>query len=112
MIKRILIIGIVLSIVAVFPAKAQRIEVIIDSLYAQLSGTNSDTTRALLLAELSYRYSTVPDSALSIAKRGLNLSDTLDYKRGIAAGQASLGNYYSLIGDYGRAYPFLLKALE
>jgi two-component system, NarL family, sensor histidine kinase UhpB len=93
-------------------AFAQKIDVIIDSLYVELKNANADTTKALLLAELSYRYYTIPDSAISIAKRGLTLAQAIGYQRGISCNEVSMGNYYSVVGDYVQAFKYCLKALE
>ena len=92
--------------------KAQDIQSIIDSLRIELGKVEEDSTRSLILAELGYRYYLKPDSALQISKRGLALAESIGYKRGIAANQHSISNNYAIIGDYTRAFEYVLKALE
>lgn len=93
-------------------ANAQKAEAIIDSLYRELDKAKSDTTKTLLLAELSYRYYTIPDSAASIANKGLAMATSIGFQRGIILNEVSLAGYHLHQGDNVTAFKFLLKALE
>jgi two-component system, NarL family, sensor histidine kinase UhpB len=108
--KAIFFVYVLCSITA--PVSGQKIATIIDSLHNELTIAKEDTTRSLLMAELSYRYYTIPDSAFNLASRGLALAKAIGYERGIAANQFSLGNYYSNVGDHLRTTEYLHKALE
>lgn len=110
--KRILMTVVILTSITFRSVEAQKIGTIIDSLYSEFSKAKTDTLKTLILSELSYRYYAIPDSSFSIARKGLSMANAIDYKRGIAANQFSLGNSYSMIGDYVHAYKHISQALE
>ena len=88
------VIAIIFLLVAFKTLSAQKATPLIDSLSHELELATSDTSRSLLLAELSFRYYTVPDSQYSIAKRGLQLATSIGFDKGIAANMYSLGVFY------------------
>lgn len=91
---------------------SQDISFFIDSLANELKRAQDDTSRSLVLAELSYRIYQNPDSAFKLAQKGLQLAESQNFLKGIAANHFSLGNYYALIDDHSTALAYLYKALN
>jgi two-component system, NtrC family, sensor kinase len=73
-----------------------------DSLWAKFSSAKEDTTKVLLLAQLSdVFYSDVsPDSAFVLGQRGLKLGEAIGYKRGIMKCKISIARASQWYGDF------------
>ena len=66
---------------------------IVNSLQQELQKSVPDSTRSLIMAELAYKYFTLPDSHYTIARRGLDLATKIGFEKGVAANKFSLGAY-------------------
>lgn len=85
----------------------------IDSLKRLLQTEKQDSTRSILFQWLSYEYDyTKPDSAMLLARQGLELAKKIDFDRGEIIGLGSMGNLYSVMGDDAKALEILLQALK
>jgi tetratricopeptide (TPR) repeat protein len=85
----------------------------IDSLKHLLQTEKQDSTRSILFQWLSYEYAfTNPDSAMLLARQGLELAKKIDFDRGEIIGLGSIGNLYSVMGDDAKALEILLQALK
>src|SRR5690349_22605915 len=85
----------------------------IDSLRAVLKTTGEDTNRVNTLSQLSYEIiNSNTDSAIYLANQVKNLSEKLNYQKGIASAYYRLGQAYNNLGDYGESQSYLSKALE
>ena len=102
----------VVLLVAAMQGLAQKPLEVVDSLQLKLSKASNDTARALIMAELAFRYYTIPDSIKSIAQRGLALAKSINHDRAIAANLASLVAYYSNTGDNLNALKFASEAIR
>src|SRR4051812_41141544 len=72
-----------------------------DSLTSLLATTKEDTTRAILMAKISRAYLfSKPDTALSIARKGMELSRKINFKKGQAVCLRSIGAVFSQTGNY------------
>lgn len=100
-----------LLLFSVGESSVQYVTYVVDSLKRELSHATSDSTRSLIYAELSYRLYLDLDSAYLMAVTGLELAEKHQFIHGISANYFSLGNYYSVLDDFPRAYEFLAKAL-
>jgi tetratricopeptide (TPR) repeat protein len=84
-----------------------------DSLKRLLAITMADTSRVLLLEDLSFAYQySYPDTALHYALQGLQLAQKINYPRGEGYCINALGNVYLDIGNYPRALEMYLQALQ
>jgi tetratricopeptide (TPR) repeat protein len=85
----------------------------IDSLLDRIAIARPDTTRALLLSNLSFTYSTVnPTEGLKYGKRALELSKELNWSKGKASAYNAIGTNYQVMSDYGRAYDNFSRSLR
>ena len=83
-----------------------------DSLNQLLQKEKSDTSRVLLLAQLSFHYSSSkPDSAMLLALKGFDLSRRIGFTKGEAASLNGIGTAYSVLGNYPKAMEVYLQAL-
>lgn len=91
----------IVFLLAVVTAKAiaQKPLAVVDSLQMELSKAANDTARSLIMAELAFRYYTIPDSMRAIAQRGLALGKLISSDRAVAANLVSMVAYYGNIGD-------------
>src|ERR1700722_2215979 len=107
--RRIFKTSLLLSISAISFAQSR----VIDSLKHLLETGQPDSTRSLLLSQLSraYLYSK-PDTALIVAQQGLALSTTIRFAPGEIAGLIQTAEVFSNTGNYARALELLLKALK
>jgi tetratricopeptide (TPR) repeat protein len=83
-----------------------------DSLKRQLQLELHDTTRSLVLAELSYLSYARLDTMYILAKQGLALATSIGFDRGIANNEVSLSAYYGNMSEYVRSTELILKALQ
>jgi len=83
-----------------------------DGLKRELNRVISDTTRALIMAELSNEYRNFSDSSLIFGQKALELSKKIKYPKGEAYALYALGNLYRLEGDFPKAMNTLLSGLH
>lgn len=84
-----------------------------DSLLAEISTHNRDTSLVSLYDLLSYTYANVnPDSGLLFAGHTLRLAEELDWEKGRAAAYSDMGINHSAQSDYYQALEHYVKALE
>lgn len=73
----------------------------LDSLKAVLESLNEDTTKVNALLDVCrYEYSLAPEEALSFGNEALDLSKKLQYQRGLALANKTIGLCYYAEGDY------------
>lgn len=85
----------------------------IDSLKQLLIKEKQDTTRVLLLADLSFSYFlSKPDSTMILALEGLQLSRRIGFLKGEAASLNRIGNAYGALGNRLKALEVYLQALK
>src|SRR4051812_22038122 len=96
--KKLVLIGILL--VATITATTQP-KLNVDSLRKLLYGAKDDTTRIILMAEISSEFTFYnPDSAFELARQGLQLSGKINYSKGELYCQTTLGKLWWSVGDY------------
>jgi len=85
----------------------------IDSLKKLIATTKEDTTRIVLIRELSraYLYSK-PDSVLLLAQQMMQLSKTAQFPKGEALALNMEGNVYEITGNYPKALNTFLESLK
>jgi tetratricopeptide (TPR) repeat protein len=86
----------------------------VDSLLAQLPNVNDDTSKVKLLTDLSFAsYSIDPDEGLKYGMQGLELAEKLNWKKGMANANRTIGvNYAYGKSDYERSLEYYLKGLK
>ena len=90
-----------------------KIVVSVDSLEALLSHSDQDTFKVGLLGHMCYYNAFVqPEKGLSYGQQGLQLSQKLQYKRGIAYCNQSLSFCLWALGNYNESLRFALRSLE
>jgi signal transduction histidine kinase len=84
-----------------------------DSLNIELAKAVDDTSRVLILANLSYyyRYQNL-DTALVYGKKSLELAQKINFPRGESIAYQSIAVLYRLTGDYSKALELLFKSLK
>ena len=84
-----------------------------DSLNIELAKAKDDTSRVLILANLSYhhRYQNL-DTAQVYAKQSLELTQKINFKRGESIAYQSIAVLYRLTGDYAKALELYFKSLK
>ena len=81
--------------------KAHSQNAYLDSLKRSLAVAKEDTTRVLLLSELSlYSILSNPDTSLALAKQGIKLAQQINYSKGESYCKRSVGFFFWSIGDY------------
>lgn len=84
----------------------------IDSLREAAISHANDTTKVMMLNQLSFEYNSVsPYDGIRYALQALMLAEELNYKGGMARANSSLGANYFSLADYPNAYDYWLKAL-
>jgi tetratricopeptide (TPR) repeat protein len=84
-----------------------------DSLKKRLSVTTEDTSRVMMLEDLSYAYGfSYPDSALQYALEGLHLAQNIKFLKGEAYCINALGNVYFNAGNYPKSLQMYLRSLQ
>lgn len=107
--KKIIIL--IFWLTAFFSAQAQFNT--IDSLKTLFSNTKDDSTRVVLLCQISDEFSLPhPDSAMIYAEQGLNLANQNGLKKGQARSLTRIGNILLSIGDFTNAFGTHLKSLK
>jgi tetratricopeptide (TPR) repeat protein len=95
-----------------FKAIGQNTTILVDSLKRKLQGSIADSTRSLLLAELSYKDYTNQDSMYHRAVGGLKLAESINFQKGIIANTFALSAYHYNSGDFAKSLQYVLKALD
>ena len=85
----------------------------IDSLQKELVKAKEDTNKCNILSDLSFAYINVaPDSGITYGRQDSAVAARLDWKKGVAAADNSLGLNYSNKTDYATALAYHEKALR
>ena len=83
------------------------------NLKQQLAKAGNDSSRSLILAELSYFYAYSNfDSSFLYAEKALKLSNKIGFARGKANAFIGFGNLYLRQGDYPMALQYQFQAKE
>jgi two-component system NtrC family sensor kinase len=91
----------------------EQIRLEINSLHHQLKNAKDDTSRVLLLSDLSFWYLNVDtDSSIAFSQQALSLAEQKNYLRGKAKALANLGNSKRFLGDISEGMELCLKGLE
>lgn len=87
---------------------------LIDSLLTRLPKEKEDTSKVMLLNDLSLAYYSInPDEGVKFGKQALALAETLNWKKGIAyAYKVIAGNYGYGKADYVQALEYSFKSLQ
>src|SRR5262245_47341799 len=86
---------------------------IADSLRALLKTAKEDTAQINAMSLLAYELlKSNTYSAIYYANEVKNLSEKLNYSKGITSAYFRLGQAYNNLGDYGKSQAYLSKALE
>ncbi len=84
----------------------------IDSLKKLLRVSAEDTNKVNILNKLSYEYLySNPSKAISYDKQALELSQELNYNKGIASSYSSMGNTYYSTSEYDKALKYYYLSL-
>lgn len=79
----------------------------------QLSITQQDTGRVIILSELCFQYRlSNPDSALLLGQQALDLARQIQFRKGEANTLSSIGFLYRGLGDLRQSLSFQLKAFQ
>ncbi|MBN2762631.1 MAG: tetratricopeptide repeat protein [Bacteroidales bacterium] len=85
----------------------------VDSIQQLLQNEKQDTTRVMLLNELSWLYFlNKPDTALILSQQALVLSSQTGFVEGEANSLDRIGSVFTYTGNYSKALEFHLKALK
>ena len=85
----------------------------LDSLLAALPTVKTDEIKADVLLDISFTYKNIdPAKGLKYAKEGMEFSEQIGWKRGVAKGHNSFGNNYKASSDYPNALNHYLQALK
>lgn len=100
------------TLVFVLTGKAQKQT--IDSLNTLINSRIPDTTKSKLLTDLSWEYITIGDytNAAEKTNEAIELSEKINYKKGLAQSFNMKGILYWFQGDYPNALDFQYKALK
>jgi tetratricopeptide (TPR) repeat protein len=86
---------------------------IIDSLKHLLQNEKKDSTRCLLLEQLSGQYlHSKPDTGILLAQQGLSLATQIKFSRGEVEGLYRTGEGFQIMGDDAKALNLLFQALK
>ena len=86
---------------------------IIDSLRHALQTEKSDTTKAILLYNLSYYYQKFkPDSSLQLALEAYTISREQKFTRGISNSLAQMAGAFNRLGNYPKALEYYIEQLK
>lgn len=85
----------------------------VDSLVVELPKAKEDTNKVNMLLDISFDIFAVnPDDAISYAAQGIELSEKLNFKKGIASGYRYMGMGYMTKSMFPKALDCYLKALK
>jgi PAS domain S-box-containing protein len=111
--KRALFIFLLLFLGVLFPAKIHAQQSLADSLVAELSNLQDDTSKVNIYNDLFRELMlTNPDSALTYANQAFELSSKISFQRGIASSYNNIGLALFNKGEANDALSNYLKALE
>lgn len=86
---------------------------LIDSLIAELPSAALDTNKVNLLNSISWDYKRIdPEKGVEYGEQGAALANQINWTKGKAKAQISIGTNYFFSGAYEDAIPKLLEALE
>ena len=86
---------------------------VVDSLKQLLAKEKQDTSRVLLLVQLSKIYlESKPDTALLLAQEGLALANHKKFPKGAALCLKAMGAVYGVTGNYPKGLDLLLQSLK
>jgi tetratricopeptide (TPR) repeat protein len=84
-----------------------------DSLLRQIESSPKDTSRVLLILEAAQSYYfSKPDSCLTLALQGLELSRKIEYSNGEVNALEMAGEAYRFLGDYPKSLEMQFGALQ
>ena len=84
-----------------------------DKFKTLLQEQRHDTSRVLLLAELSFEYlESKPDTTMLLALEALTLARRIGFEKGEAVSLNRIGNAYDILGNYPSAMATFLQALQ
>ena len=82
----------------------------IDSLLKEFPKQKEDTNKVKLLNDLSFGYYSInPDEGIKYGQQGLELATKLEWEKGIANANSTLGNNYLFKSDYPKALEYYQK---
>lgn len=100
-------------ILLLFSLKNQSQQKTIDSLTTLLTATKNDTTKVLIMCDLSYAYQSYkPDTALLIAQRALTLAGEKTFLKGQSRASDAMAGAFQSLGDNAHALEYYLKCLK
>jgi adenylate cyclase len=111
---KLLVLSILVGVWMLYPMAAQKQgQERIDSLLAELPKCKEDSNKVNVLNDLSYYYfATKPNEGIAYGKKGLELAEKLEWKKGKANAYSSIGyNYYSK-SEYSKALEHYFQALK
>ena len=86
---------------------------VVDSLHKSLRSETHDTTKAILLYNLSYYYQIYkPDSALQLAQAAYALSQKIRFPRGISNSLGQMAGAFNRLGNYTKALEYYIEQLK
>lgn len=84
-----------------------------DSLNQLLQKEKEDTSRVLLLSDISFEYlDSNPDTAMALALEALSLARQIGFAKGESVGINRVGTAYDVLANYPKAMDFFLQALK
>ncbi|MFN8278815.1 MAG: tetratricopeptide repeat protein [Saprospiraceae bacterium] len=106
----------VASVLAPLPSSEQQSRIVannrLDSLIRISSQLKSDSSKVMLLNQISFEYNTIsPYDGIRYALQAEMMAESLNYKAGKARAYSCLGANYFSLADYPKAYTYWLKAL-
>jgi len=88
-------------------------QALVDSLVQELPRQKEDTNKVKLLNNISYSYWYInPDEGIKYGRQGLELATKLNWKKGTAKANNSLGINYHFKSDYVKEQEYYFKALK
>ena len=86
----------------------------IDSLLTELPTSNDDSNKVNILIDLSFNYNSIdPDEGIKYGRQALGLSEKLNWKKGIADANRTIGvNYCYGKSEYATSIEYFLKSLS
>jgi len=100
-----------INVVTIFSQKQG--QELIDSLSKELPNAKEDTNKIKILYELSYEYRNInPEKGLEYGLVGQELSQKLNWNRGVVSCLRTIGINYSIQNEYEKGLDYLNKALK